>query len=446
VRHAADFATRLPDHLERLTWPAERVAEARQQGLRELLAVAVRRSPWHRERLAGLDVANATEADLAAIPTMTKADLMAHFDDIVCVPGVSRDIAEAHLDGVGADPYLLGEHHVVASGGSSGARGVFVYDWEGWLVCALSQQRFRARRRRELGIGPEGVTAVVAGGSGTHMSYAMARTFGRSMVPVPATLPTGELVERLNALQPAVLSGYPSMVSALASEAMAGRLRISPRLVMCASEPLLPETRQRVAEAWSVSVVNSYFTCEGPSASDCGHDAGMHLNADVCVFEPVDEGGRAVRAGERAAKVFVTPLFNHALPLIRYELTDEMTILEGPCPCGSGMARIADVAGRSDDVFTYAGGVAVHPMVFRSILGHERHVVDYQVRQVDGGAAVVLRADGAVDVDGLGRAIEDGLRAVGIPAPSVSVAIVDDLERGSAGKLKRFVPLLAAGH
>jgi phenylacetate-coenzyme A ligase PaaK-like adenylate-forming protein len=318
---------------------------------------------------------------------------------------------------------------------------VFVYDWDGWLVCALAQQRFRARRRRQLGIGPDAVTAVVAGGSPAHMSYAMARTFGRSMTPVPATLPTGELVERLNALQPAVLSGFPSMVSAPAHEAAAGRLRITPRLVLCASEPLLPETRDRVTEAWSVSVINSYFTSEGASASDCGSGEGMHLNTDVCIFEPVDEGGRAVPPGQRAANLYVTPLFNHALPLIRYELSDEMTIVDGPCPCGSGMARIADIAGRSDDVFFYAEGVTVHPMVFRSALGHERHIVDYQVRQVGGGAVIALRVDGPVDLHAVGRAIEDRLRDAGVAGARVELSIVDALERGSAGKLQRFIPL-----
>src|SRR4030095_4253022 len=158
-----------------------------------------------------------------------------------------------------------------------------------------------------------------------------------------------------------------------------GRLRVKPALVMCASEPLLPEMRASIEEVWNVRVVNRYFTSEGPSPSDCGAGYGMHLNEDVCIFEPVDEHGAPVAVGQRAAKLFVTPLFNLAQPLIRYELTDEVTLKDAACPCGSGMRLIDDIGGRSDDTFLYAGGVVAHPMLFRSPLGRQRNIVEYQV-------------------------------------------------------------------
>ena len=94
------------------------------------------------ERLAHIDPVRAPEADLAFIPPMTKTDLMTNFDAILTVRDVSRDTAKAHLDVLTGDAYLHDRYHVVASGGSSGHRGVFVYDWDRWLVCALAQQRF----------------------------------------------------------------------------------------------------------------------------------------------------------------------------------------------------------------------------------------------------------------------------------------------------------------
>jgi AAA ATPase domain len=48
----------------------------------------------------------------------------------------------------------------------------------------------------------------------------------------------------------------------------------------------------------------------------------------------VDERGAPVPAGVRSAKVYLTHLFNPVLPLIRYERTDEVTVLDGRCPCG----------------------------------------------------------------------------------------------------------------
>jgi phenylacetate-coenzyme A ligase PaaK-like adenylate-forming protein len=440
---AAQYAVRLPEHLERLTWSQERVQAERTRGLRTLLRVAKEYSPWHRERLAHLDPSRVTEADLATIPPMTKDDLMRHFDAILATRDVSRDHAEAHLDGLIGGAYLRGHYHVVASGGSSGVRGVFLFDWEGWLLCALTQQRFRARARAHLGITPDAVSAVVAGGKATHMSYAISQTFGRNLVSVSATLPIREMVARLNALQPVVLGGYPSILFALASEASAGRLSVHPRLVMCGSEPLLPEMRHRIEDVWSVRAMNGYFTSEGASASDCGIGRGMHLNEDVCIFEPVDVEGRPVVAGQRTAKVYVTPLFNHVQPLIRYELTDEVTLRDDVCPCGSAMRRIDDIEGRNDDLFTYAGGVIVHPMAFRSPLGRERSVIEYQVRQTAHGAAIALRSTGQVDLEALRRAVEHELRTLGVLEPQITIHVVEGFDRHATGKLKRFFPLEA---
>jgi len=381
------------------------------------------------------------EADLATIPPMTKDDLMSNFDAILTVPDLSRALAEAHLDGLTGDAYLQDKYHVVASGGSSGTRGVFVYDWEGWLECALTQQRFRMRERIRLGIGPDAVSVIVAGGKASHMSFAISRTFGRTMTTIAATLPLSEMVERLNAIQPTVLAGYPSIHFALAAEAEAGRLTISPRLVMCGSEPLLPEMRHRIETVWSAKAMNGYFTSEGTTASDCGADLGMHLSDDVCVFEPVDMNGRPVGPGERAAKLYVTPLFNLAQPLIRYELTDEVTLRDGVCACGSAMRRIDDIGGRSDDIFTYPGGVTVHPMTFRSPLGRERSIVEYQVRQTEQGAAISLRCDAEIDAEALRGAIENKLHAVGLSQPKITIDVVDGFDRSGTGKLKRFFPL-----
>ena len=159
-------------------------------------------------------------------------------------------------------------------------------------------------------------------------------------------------------------------------------------------------------------------------------------------MEPVDAAGRPVPPGTRSAKVLLTNLYNRAFPLIRYELTDEITLLDGGCPCGSAFRLVADVQGRLDDGFTYRG-VIVHPHVFRSPLSHHRHVVEYQVRQTPSGAEVLIRRDGPVDVDTLRAEIVDGLSRL-VESPEVTLVEVDVLPRQDTGKLKRFVPLAPA--
>jgi len=126
-RHLQAFADRIAVESERLTWPLERLHRLRDERLRALLRTARARSPWHRRRLTGIDLDAVTGSDLAALPTMTKADAMEHWDEIVTDRRLTLELAEAHLERVVSQgpAYLLGEYQVVTSGGSSGRRGVF---------------------------------------------------------------------------------------------------------------------------------------------------------------------------------------------------------------------------------------------------------------------------------------------------------------------------------
>jgi phenylacetate-CoA ligase len=67
-RHLAELATLMPEHMQRLRWPAERLRQERRERLRDLLRVATASSPWHRDRLAGIDPDGFEESDLAGLP------------------------------------------------------------------------------------------------------------------------------------------------------------------------------------------------------------------------------------------------------------------------------------------------------------------------------------------------------------------------------------------
>jgi phenylacetate-CoA ligase len=138
----------------------------------------------------------------------------------------------------------------------------------------------------------------------------------------------------------------------------------------------------------------------------------------------------------------VTAISNPTLPLIRLELTDQVTFLDTPCACGSAHRLIADVESRLDDVFTYPGGQVVHPHVFASELRRDPRVVEYQVRQAPAGAEVLV-VGAPADPAALARALEAELARMGVPGPAVEVRFVDHLDRQATGKVRRFLPLEA---
>jgi phenylacetate-coenzyme A ligase PaaK-like adenylate-forming protein len=216
--------------------------------------------------------------------------------------------------------------------------------------------------------------------------------------------------------------------------------------VLSLAEPLLPEIRAVAEEAWGAGVGNLWGASEGGVVGSACDDSRMHLSEDLVIVEPVDRDGQAVAPGQRSDKVYLTNLFNRALPLIRYEISDEVTILAEPCPCGSAHRCVADIQGRLDDVFVYDGR-RVHPHVFRSALGGHAGVVEYQVRQTERGARVAVRCAGPVDLDRLSNEVAGGLRALGISHPLVEVDVVHRLERDPGpAKLRRFVPLGHGAH
>jgi len=175
-RHVRARQARIAAEVELLTTPLAKVWELRDERLRALLRHARERSPWHRERLAGLG------DDLEALPTMTKQDLMANWDGIVTDPRLTLAAANRHLERTaetGEPSYVLGDYTVVASGGSSGLRTVMALDFEGFLHHHLAYARagvWRLRRPRQLPPGPAIVAAIYATNP-VHVSAALARCF-----------------------------------------------------------------------------------------------------------------------------------------------------------------------------------------------------------------------------------------------------------------------------
>ena len=105
-RQRAELQDAYLQGVRRLRWDADRLAAERQRRLRELLVYAAEHSPFWRERLAGHDLANFTEADLPSLPVLTRAEMMREFDRVVTVPGLTRARVQQHLDQSNGDAYL----------------------------------------------------------------------------------------------------------------------------------------------------------------------------------------------------------------------------------------------------------------------------------------------------------------------------------------------------
>jgi phenylacetate-coenzyme A ligase PaaK-like adenylate-forming protein len=386
-------------------------------------------------------------AELAALPAMTKDDLMDNWNEIVTEPRLKLADVEKFLDRLEGDDYLLESFHACASGGSSGRQGVIVFDWDAWTTVYAATVRHSIRdvmQDPELAGAPK-VMAVVAADRSTHITAAANQTFSTGMMQthrLPVTMPFEQIVAGLNELQPTYLFGYASVLCRLAREAEAGRLRIAPRRLSPTAEPLLPEMRQLLEETWRVPVNNHWASTEGGLMGvGTARSPHMILSDDLLILRAVDAEGREVPAGTTSTKVHLTNLFNVALPLINYEITDELTVVDEPCPYGSGYRLAADVLGRADQDFRYTGGCVVQWFTFRSALSKHRNILEVQVRQTEAGAELLFRASGEVETDRLAADLVDRLATAGVTDPEITLRVVDEIPADPGGKVKRFVPL-----
>jgi phenylacetate-CoA ligase len=430
-------------HFARLRWNRDQIIAEQRRGLARLLAHAAEHSPFHARRLRGIDLGAVDSCDMSALPVMTKADMMSALDDVFTDRRLRRADVESALSRTGADPVpLLGRYVALASGGSSGTRGVFVLDRE--ALARFASAIARPPASESAPAPPEGVVASVAAPSAVHATGMIASLTDCEGWPVryhllSATRPLAAIVEELNEVCPAILTGYASMLVRLAAEARAGRLRIRPAMISPTSETLLPEMRSAIREAFGVPVADSFACTEGLVGKAAPDDATFAFNTDMCIVEVVDADNRPTPIGEPAAKVLVTNLHNLTQPLIRYELTDRFV----PVADASGHGHLrARVQGRSDEIFHYADGTAIHPIVIRSVIVNTPQIFDYQVVQTPSGVQLSFVATAGLAVDAFVARLSRALTEAGLARPDVSARVVERLDRNPlSGKFRRFVPL-----
>jgi len=430
-----------------LTMSRNEISSCREHALRAAIHHARERSGWHGARLAHVDLKANFEQMLAAIPIMTKRDLIMNWNHIITSPDLDLLACQTHAEGLGCEPNYLNERYtVVKSGGSSGNPCVIAYDWDELAIMWASATRWYLQwhsppKRGATRIGAVGADRAMHATAALRSIFASPFTTNASF-PVTEGFASG--IVNLQRFQPDILIGYPSAIRFFASAALKGDLFISPRVIITTSEILMPEARRVFKSAWTCLVVDTYGVSEfGNVAHGCGHCDAMHVNEDLFVIEPVDSAYRPIPAGTQSNSVLITALHPaRLLPLFRYEITDRVILQEESqsCPCGSNFQQIGKVHGRSDDIFHY-GGVAIHAHVFESVFGQFANILEYRVVQKSNGIIVDVHVDGHFEPQSLADALRLALGRAGFHGANIEIRSVPEVERTNLGKLRRFVAM-----
>lgn len=351
--------------------------------LQRLLRHAWDHSEYYREAFSAVGITSETleQTSLSQFPTLDKTALLENFDRLVTVPELRQEElrrfdAEESLD---RKPFL-GEYHIVHSSGSTGSPGYFVYDQAAWETMLLGIIRgalwdmtmpqilkLLARRPHILYIAATdgrygGTMAVGDGIDGV----------GASQLYLDIKTPLSQWAEQVNAFRPNLIIGYPSAIKILAELAEQGDVSLEVLRAVSCGEPLGASLRKYLEDTLHTQVINFYGASESLALGvESNPQEGIVLFDDMNIIEEGPDG------------IYLTCLYNFAQPLIRYRLSDRLTV-QSPKP-GSRcpFSHAVGLLGRSEDILWFEDKAGrrefLHPLAIEGfcIPG----LLDYQFSQ-----------------------------------------------------------------
>jgi len=429
-------------------WTRDELAQFQHQQLLCLVTHAIHHSPFYQELYKNIRTDQCIV--LNELPIIDKTTMMENFDRFVTDPRLNLTELQAHISQLTRDEYYLGEYRVVTTAGSSGMRGVFVFNRKEWSTILASSFRCGLIMGVSARIPNRWRVSYIVADHPMHISYRFVVSSDNHLVKTQRLKVASSiqyLVDALNIFQPEVLCTYPSIASLLAIEQLEGRLNIHPQLIETGSEVRTKEMELNIRKAWAVTPFNLYGTTEGGLFStDCSLHRGMHIFEDLVIMEVVDEKNQPVQDGSPGYRVLLTNLFNFTQPLIRYEVSDMITMSAEPCRCGRPFRLIAEIEGRSDDIiYLQAPGgrdVPVHPIHFYTSMEAFEEIKEYRILLEDDGINIGIVLRGGVSGEEVANKLKASLRkeieSVGAKCPEIRVQFVDRIERDPnlMGKLK----------
>ena len=184
--------------------------------------------------------------------------------------------------------------------------------------------------------------------------------------------PTRRQIELLQAWKAKFLVGFPAYLRHMGLVAR-DELNIDPQTlgVKGLIVHLGIDDRAALEALWGAEVFDTYGCNEcGTMAAECSHKSGMHVFEDAFVLEVNDPETLAPKSPGEKGVVFITTLFKHAAPMIRYNMNDVTAFADGDCACGSVLPRITKIFGRSDNMIKLRG-INIFPEAIGEIVGQD---------------------------------------------------------------------------
>jgi phenylacetate-CoA ligase len=344
-------------------WDSERTAGWQLQQLNRLLNHALRHCPGHARKLrfAGFDGALKRIDDLSGLPFFTKDELRADKADFTAINYPSTALRP------------------VTSGGTTGNPTRFMVEARSYdpVFSAWRQAMWRragfvtGSRCLDLTWAFDGDDPLRESNDSRYVFLSI-HALDKGML--------GTWWERVKALRPQFIVGFPSTAAAFAKLLPAPGALGGIRALLLASETLISSQRAVLAASFPESRIFQWYGMSELAgfASGCELSDNFHHWPQSGILEIISDGGQLVSKPGHSGEIVLTGFLNLATPFIRYRTGDRGTLGE-PCGgCGRPHAVLAAIEGRTRDILlgaTYRqvpiSALNFHSDEFRLVFAHQ---------------------------------------------------------------------------
>lgn len=174
-------------------------------------------------------------------------------------------------------------------------------------------------------------------------------------------LPARDLVDKLAALKPDYLRVQPAALELMAAHDASSILARSDLSgIICVGEDFEGDARNEIERQLGCSIVQVYASTEcGRMATTCAECGRYHVHAETAYLEVVSDDGTPTAPGDTGS-VLVTPMYNYAMPLIRYDHADE-AVPGDTGHCSVQLPALSAILGKRRTPFVFSDGTAIRP-------------------------------------------------------------------------------------
>ncbi len=258
------------------------------------------------------------------------------------------------------------------------------------------------------------------------------------------TEPIANQLEWLLSTKPDILITYPSIAVAIYELATQRKEILSIHTFIGQGEVFNEEAKSYLCGTHNLKLVDRYGASElGAIAGQCPTENRHHQFCEANLMEVLDVSGHSLVA-EGRGRLVLTPFYNYAMPLIRYENQDLVEISQTPCPCGRTLPSIMKILGRERHVFTYSDGSRSWPFMLkheysgflpsRQVQAIQKTTTNIEIRFVRDQSSHV-----DINIGGLQSFLRSRLH----PTVQIEVVEVPEIARAASGKYEEWTSLVS---